>query len=132
MERCYGTREISERHRHRYEFNNTFREEYEKAGMTIVLVSHSMDDVARYTDLVEVLDHGELRMSGTPEEIFRRYKELEEMGLGAPQMTYLIHELKDLGIRFEERPDTVEEMADAIVKLYRKYQDAKKDGRTKV
>lgn len=105
---------------------------HEKAGMTIVLVSHSMDDVARYTDLVEVLDHGELRMSGTPEEIFRRYKELEEMGLGAPQMTYLIHELKDLGIRFEERPDTVEEMADAIVKLYRKYQDAKKDGRTKV
>jgi hypothetical protein len=58
-------------------------------------------------------------MTGTPEEIFKRYKELETMGLGAPQMTYLVHELKNIGIRFYERPDTVDEMCDAIVKLYK-------------
>ena len=60
-------------------------------------------------------------MSGTPEEIFKRYLELEEMGLGAPQMTYLIHELKDVGIRFKDRPDTVDEMCDAIVDLWKRY-----------
>ena len=94
---------------------------HKQSGMTIVLVSHSMDDVARYTEQVIVLDHGELRMSGTPEEIFKRYLELEEMGLGAPQMTYLIHELKDVGIRFKDRPDTVDEMCDAIVDLWKRY-----------
>ena len=94
---------------------------HKQSGMTIVLVSHSMDDVARYTEQVIVLDHGELRMSGTPEEIFKRYLELEEMGLGAPQMTYLIHELKDVGIRFKDRPDTVDEMCAAIVDLWKRY-----------
>ncbi len=96
---------------------------HDKVGMTIILVSHSMDDVARYTDQVIVLDHGELRMTGTPEEIFKKYKELEEMGLGAPQMTYLIHELKDVGIRFEDRPDTVDEMADCIIDLWKRYKE---------
>ncbi len=91
---------------------------HEEAGMTILLVSHSMDDVARYAKDILVLDHGELKMHGTPQEVFRRYKELEEMGLGAPQMIYLIHELKDVGIRFPERPGTVNEMAEAILHLY--------------
>ena len=79
-----------------------------------------MDDVARYAEQVLVLDQGELRMSGTPEEGFRRYRELETMGLGAPQMTYLVQELKEAGIRFESRPDTVEEAAEAILSLYRR------------
>lgn len=91
---------------------------HEEAGMTILLVSHSMDDVARYAKDILVLDHGELKMHGTPQEVFRRYRELEEMGLGAPQMIYLIHELKDAGIRFRERPGTVNEMAEAILRLY--------------
>lgn len=91
---------------------------HEEAGMTILLVSHSMDDVARYAKDILVLDHGELKMHGTPQEVFRRYKELEEMGLGAPQMIYLIHELKDVGIRFRERPGTVDEMAAAVLHLY--------------
>ena len=91
---------------------------YKKHGMTILFVSHSMDDVARFASQVLVMDHGELKMQGTPEEVFRRYKELEAMGLGAPQMTYFIHDLKDRGIRFESRPDNVREMADAILDLY--------------
>ena len=86
--------------------------------MTILLVSQSMDDGARYAKDILVLDHGELKMHGTPQEVFRRYRELEEMGLGAPQMIYLIHELKDAGIRFRERPGTVNEMAEAILRLY--------------
>ena len=97
---------------------------HQQSGMTIILVSHSMDDVARYTQQVLVLDHGELRMTGTPEEIFKRYQELEAMGLGAPQMTYLIHELKDVGIRFSDRPDTVDEMCAAIVDLWKRYTKA--------
>ena len=99
---------------------------HKESGMTIVLVSHSMDDVARYTEQAIVLDHGELRMMGTPEEIFRRYKELEAIGLGAPQMTYLIHELKDVGIRFSSRPNTVDEMCAAILDLWKRYQKAGK------
>ncbi|SFG35866.1 energy-coupling factor transporter ATPase [Oribacterium sp. WCC10] len=106
------------------------RQLHDKVGMTIILVSHSMDDVARYTDQVVVLDHGELKMTGTPEEIFKRYKELEEMGLGAPQMTYLIHELKDVGIRFEDRPDTVKEMADCIVDLWKRYNSENKKNKS--
>ena len=105
------------------------RELHDKAGMTIILVSHSMDDVARYTDQVIVLDHGELKMAGTPEEIFKRYKELEGMGLGAPQMTYLIHDLKDVGIRFEDRPDTVSEMADCIIDLWKRYNESVKSNK---
>lgn len=105
------------------------RELHDKVGMTIILVSHSMDDVARYTDQVIVLDHGELKMAGTPEEIFKRYKELEGMGLGAPQMTYLIHELKDVGIRFEDRPDTVSEMADCIIDLWKRYNESVKSNK---
>lgn len=93
---------------------------HRQEGMTILLISHSMDDVARYAEQVLVLDQGELRMSGTPEEVFRRYRELETMGLGAPQMTYLVQELKEAGIRFESRPDTVEEAAEAILSLYRR------------
>lgn len=93
---------------------------HRQEGMTILLISHSMDDVARYAEQVLVLDQGELRMSGTPEEVFRRYRELETMGLGAPQMTYLVQELKEAGIRFESRPNTVEEAAEAILSLYRR------------
>lgn len=97
---------------------------HEKTGMTIILVSHSMDDVARFADHAAVLEKGELRMYGTPEEVFRRYQELEKMGLGAPQMTNLIHALKDAGIRFYERPDTVDEMCECISDLYNRWQKA--------
>lgn len=93
---------------------------HELEGMTIVLVSHSMDDVARYAEQVLVLSEGELKLSGTPEEVFKRYKELEAMGLGAPQMSYLVQELKQVGVRFHSRPDTVDEAASAILELYRR------------
>lgn len=92
---------------------------HEDKGMTIILVSHSMDDVAKYAEQVLVLDHGELRMQGTPEEIFAHYQELEDMGLGAPQMSYLIRDLRAAGFTLTTRPDTVKEACEAICRLYR-------------
>lgn len=94
------------------------QELHEREGMTILLVSHSMDDVARFAEQVLVLDKGELKMSGSPEEVFAHYRELEEMGLGAPQMTYLIEDLRKLGVPFATRPDTVEDTAAAILSIY--------------
>ena len=59
--------------------------------MTIILVSHSMEDVARYADRLIVMNHGQKVFDGAPKEVFRHYRELETMGLAAPQITYLVH-----------------------------------------
>ena len=66
-------------------------------GITVILVSHSMEDVARYVDRLIVMNQGEVRFDGTPKEVFRHYKELEEIGLAAPQVTYLMQELEGKG-----------------------------------
>ena len=67
-------------------------------AMTILLVSHSMDDVARYADEVLVLHQGELKLEGTVEEVFSKKEELEEMGLGLPQISELLYDLKKKGL----------------------------------
>lgn len=84
-------------------------------GITVVLVSHSMEDVARYVDRIIVMNHGEVRFDGVPREVFRHYKELEEIGLAAPQMTYLMQGLKEKGADVDTDATTIEEAADAIV-----------------
>ncbi len=83
-------------------------------GITVILVSHSMEDVARYVDRIIVMNHGEVRFDGMPGEVFRHYRELEEIGLAAPQMTYLMHALKEKGSDVDTDVTTVEEAADAI------------------
>ncbi len=83
-------------------------------GITVVLVSHSMEDVARYVDRLIVMNQGQVRFDGTPKEVFRHYRELEEIGLAAPQVTYLMQELKEKGARVDTDVTTVEEAADAI------------------
>lgn len=88
-------------------------------GMTIILVSHSMEDVARHASRLLVMNHGEKVFDGTPKEVFRHYKELEAIGLAAPQITYLVHDLMDQGIPIDEDITTVEEAREAILKLYR-------------
>jgi len=65
--------------------------------ITVLLVSHSMEDVADYVDRIVVLDHGEILMDGTPPEIFSRVPELEEASLSAPQVTYLMTDLAGRG-----------------------------------
>ncbi|WP_455436758.1 energy-coupling factor transporter ATPase [Hungatella hathewayi] len=85
-------------------------------GMTIILVSHSMEDVARYAGRLMVMNHGEKVFDGPPKEVFRHYKELETMGLAAPQITYLVHDLRRLGIPLDQDITTVAEARDEILK----------------
>ncbi len=66
---------------------------HEEAGITVVLVSHSMEDVARYADWVHVMDKGSLLYAGKPSVVFTHVEELERIGLGAPQVTYIMREL---------------------------------------
>ena len=91
---------------------------HQETGMTVVLVSHSMEDVARYVDRIIVMNKGEKMLDSTPKEVFRHYKELEEVGLAAPQVTYVMHDLKDRG--FDVSPDatTIEEAADEIMRSF--------------
>lgn len=91
---------------------------HKETGMTVVLVSHSMEDVARYVDRIIVMNKGEKMLDSTPKEVFRHYKELEEVGLAAPQVTYVMYDLKDRG--FDVSPDatTIEEAADEIMRSF--------------
>lgn len=89
-------------------------------GMTVVLVSHSMEDVARYVSRLVVMNHGEKAFDGTPKEVFRHYKELEAIGLAAPQITYVVHALKERGIPIDEDITTVQEAKDAILAIWRR------------
>lgn len=83
--------------------------------MTIILVSHSMEDVARYADRLIVMNHGQKVFDGTPKEVFHHYKELEAIGLAAPQITYLVHDLRAQGIDIDGDITTVEEAREAIL-----------------
>ena len=85
-------------------------------NMTILLVSHSMEDVAEYVDRIVVLNEGKIFLDNTPEEVFRHYKELEEIGLSAPQVTYIMHDLADAGLNVRCDVTTVSEAADEIVR----------------
>ncbi len=96
---------------------------HREKGMTIILVSHSMEDVARYADRLIVMNHGQKVFDGAPKEVFRHYKELESMGLAAPQITYLVHDLRGMGLEIDSDITTVEEARDAILTLWRKKQN---------
>ena len=87
--------------------------------ITVILVSHSMEDVAKYVDRLIVMDHGSVKFDGTPKEVFSHYKELEGIGLAAPQVTYLMHNLKEQGFPVGDAT-TVEEAREEILKLWRK------------
>ena len=83
---------------------------------TIMMVSHSMDDVARLTDRLLVMNGSHLAMDGTPAEVFRRAEELVEMGLNIPQVTQVFLELKKLGAPVEP-VYTIQQAVEAIKKL---------------
>ncbi len=85
-------------------------------GMTVLLVSHSMEDVARYVDRIMVMNHGHLIFDDVPRGVFTHVKELEEMGLAAPQMTYIMEYLHDKGLAVRTDALTVEEAAKEIVR----------------
>lgn len=90
---------------------------HEETGITIILVSHSMEDVAKYVSRIMVMNRGELLYDDTPKNVFMHYKELEEVGLAAPQVTYLMAELRKRGINVPLNVTTVEEAAKEILKV---------------
>ena len=86
-------------------------------GNTVILVSHSMEDVAKYVDRIIVMDHGYVKFDDAPRQVFHHYKELEEIGLAAPQVTYLMHEMKEKGMDVSTEATTVDEAKEAILRL---------------
>ncbi len=86
--------------------------------MTVILVSHSMEDVANYVERLIVMNRGQVMLDGTPREVFAHYKELEAVGLSAPQVTYLMHELRKKGLPVDVNATTMEEAKDSILKLF--------------
>ena len=88
----------------------------EKLGITVILVSHSMEDVARYVERIVVMNQGKVMMDDTPKEVFKRYKKLEEIGLAAPQVTYIMEELKKKGLSVDTTVLTVEDAGKEILK----------------
>lgn len=91
----------------------------ERYAMTILLVSHSMDDVARYAEEVFVLNQGECIRQGSPEEVFSHKKEMEELGLGLPQIRAFLYSLEEKGLSFPKK-NTVEEAKAMILSAYKK------------
>ena len=88
---------------------------HRELGITVILVSHSMEDVARYVDRIVVMNQGQIEFDGAPKAVFRHYRELEEMELAAPQVTYLMNELAEMGLQTDTDAMTVEEAEIAIL-----------------
>lgn len=91
---------------------------HKNTNMTVILVSHSMEDIARYVDRIIVMNHGEKMFDDAPKEVFAHYRELEEVGLAAPQVTYIMHALKARGMDVNTNATTVEEAAEEIMRSF--------------
>ena len=92
---------------------------HKERGITVILVSHSMEDVAKYVDRIIVMDEGSVRFDGAPREVFEHYRELESIGLAAPQVTYLMQELKKKGMDVDVTATTLEEAKQSILECMR-------------
>ncbi len=89
----------------------------QKAGnLTVILVSHSMEDIAKYVDRIIVMNKGNKMFDGEPKEVFAHYKELEKVGLAAPQVTYMMHALKERGFAVDTDATTISEAVETISK----------------
>lgn len=86
-------------------------------GITVILVSHSMDDVAEYVERIIVMNQGKVMYDDVPREVFSHYKELEEVGLAAPQVTYVMHKLRESGFRVNTECITIAEAAEEITRI---------------
>lgn len=89
-------------------------EELHRAGMTIVLVTHLMDDVANFADTVYVLDKGRVVKSGQPAQVFQDLDFMESIQLGVPKITKFAHELAEKGMTFSHYPITIEEFKEIL------------------
>ena len=91
---------------------------HKSCDMTVILVSHSMEDIAKYVDRIIVMNHGSMLFDDVPKKVFEHYKELEQVGLSAPQVTYIMHELRERGLEVPVNITTIEEATDAIVAAF--------------
>lgn len=106
--------------RGRDEILDQIAELHRTRGITIVLVSHSMEDIAKYVERIIVMNHGKVAFDDAPKQVFAHYKELEKIGLGAPQITYIMHALKERGLDVDTTATTVEEAKVSILDALRR------------
>ena len=97
-----------------------------ETGITVILVSHSMDDVARYVERIIVMNRGCVVYDDAPREVFRHYRELEEIGLAAPQVTYMMKDLQEHGYDVSDNVTTIDEAKDEIMRYFTRLAAAKK------
>lgn len=93
---------------------------HKERGITVIVVSHSMEDMGKYAERLVVMNGGTIFLDGTPELIFSHYRELEKIGLSAPQVTYVMEGLAKRGIRLPHNAINVGQAVDAIMKCYHK------------
>lgn len=87
---------------------------HKERGITVILVSHSMEDVARYVERIIVMNQGKIMYDDIPQKVFSHYKELESVGLAAPQVTYIMNALREKGFPVKTDAGTIEEAAEEI------------------
>lgn len=90
---------------------------HREEGITVILVSHSMEDVAKYVGRLIVMNKGSVMYDDTPVKVFRHYKELEQVGLAAPQVVYIMNELQEKGYPVNTDVSTIEEARDEILRV---------------
>ena len=88
-----------------------------ETGMTVILVSHSMDDVAEYVDRIIVMNKGAVMYDDVPKEVFKHYTELEEIGLSAPQVKYIMQALHQKGLPVSTDATTIDEATEEIMRV---------------
>lgn len=93
---------------------------HRQSDMTVILVSHSMEDIAKYADRIIVMNKGRILYNDTPKQVFSHYQELEKIGLAAPQVTYIMHDIREAGFDVGVTATTVEEAADEIMEAVEK------------
>ena len=97
-----------------------FKKLHDEVGITIILVSHSMDDVADYVGRIIVMNKGKVAFDDVPKEVFRHRQELESIGLAAPQVTYVMQELKASGFDVDIDVTTLDEAKNEILRVFSK------------
>lgn len=90
---------------------------HKESGLTVILVSHSMEDIARYADRLIVMNKGTVMYNDMPKKVFEHYRELEAVGLAAPKVTYIMHDLAERGVKVGTGVTTVSEAADEIMRV---------------
>lgn len=92
-------------------------------GITIILVSHSMEDVAAYAQRLLVVENGTIAFDASPREVFEHYGDLEKMGLAAPEVTYIMHAVRDRGFDVDVTAITVDEAKESILRALKDHRE---------